>query len=220
LAVVGVFVGVRLFQIGWAHSLAQRAAWRFRRLGEPLAGDSRAVLVPLDEPMVFTLGALSPTVVISRGAWDKLDSDEQRAVLEHELAHVEGGDIWRRALLALLACFSAPGFASFALRLWDRSAERICDRRAADVIGQPSIVAGVIVSLARGMGRSKAPAGAVFAAACHVTERVHSLLDGEPDGARDARRLTSAFLSVGAGVALAAATLSEQLHHLLETILG
>ena len=220
LAVVGVFVGVRLFQIGWAHSVAQRAAWRFRRLGEPLAGHSRAVLVPLDEPMVFTAGALSPTVVISRGAWNSLDTDEQRAVLGHELAHVEGGDIWRRAALALLACFAAPGFASYALRLWDRSAERICDRRAADVVGQPSIVAGAIVSLARGMGRGQAPAGAVFAAACHVTDRVHSLLDGEPDGALGATRLSWLFLGAGTGIALAAAALSEQLHHLLETILG
>ena len=220
LAVVGVFVVVRLFQIGWAHSVAQRAAWRFRRLGEPLAGYGRAVIVPLDEPMVFTAGALSPTVVVSRGAWARLGDKERRAVLEHELAHVDGGDLWRRAVLALLSCLAAPGFASYALRLWDRSAERICDRRAADVVGRPSIVAGALVSLARGMGRRLAPAGAVFAAACHVTDRVHSLLDGEPDGAPGAARLSWGFLAAGTGIALAAAALAEQLHHFLETILG
>jgi Zn-dependent protease with chaperone function len=220
LALVGCFVLVRLFQLSWAHLVAQRAAKRFFRVGDPLPGHGRVVLVPFDEPTVFTAGALSPTVVISRGAWSRLNADERRAVLEHELAHVEGGDIWRRAVLALLACFTVPGFASYALRLWDRSAERICDRRAAEVVGRPSIVAGAIVSLARGMVRGQVPAGAVFAAACHVTDRVHSLLDGEPDGALGAVRLSWWVLGVGVGIALAAATLSEQLHHILETILG
>jgi Zn-dependent protease with chaperone function len=223
VALIGLvlcFVAVRFLQILWAHVDAQRAAWRFRRMGEPLAEANRCVVVPLDDAMVFTAGALAPTVVISRGAWNGLSPVERRAVLEHELAHVANGDLWRRALLAFLACFAAPGLASFALRLWDRSAERICDRRAADVVGRPSIVAGAIVALARGMSRGRAPAGAVFAAACGITERVHSLLDGEPDGGHGATRLLGWALVAGIGVALASAAFSEQLHHLLETILG
>ena len=70
------------------------------------------------------------------------------------------------------------------------------------------------------MSRGQAPAGAVFAAACHVTARVHSLLDGEPDGAFGATRLSRWFLGASAAIALAATVFSEQLHHLLETILG
>lgn len=220
LVVLGVFVSVRLAQLSWSHARAQRAAWRFRRLGEPVGGDDRAVLVPLDEPMVFTAGALSPTVVISRGAWVGLGEEERHAVLAHELAHVAGGDIWRRAVLAALSCFAAPGFATCALRLWDRAAERICDRNAAQVVGQPSVVAQAILTLARGMGRTPVPAGAVFAAACDVTDRVHSLLDGEPDGARAASRLLWWTLVGALGVAVAAAVWSADLHHFLETILG
>ncbi len=220
LAVVGSFVLVRLFQIGWAHAGAQRVAWRFRRMGDPLEVGSRCVLIPLEEPIVFTAGALSPTVVISRGAWKQLSPDERRAVVEHELAHVTGGDLWRRALLALSACFAAPGFASRALRLWDRTAERICDRRAADAVGRPSIVAGAIIVLARGTDRGQAPAGALFAAACSVTDRVQSLLDGEPDGALGATCLSWCFLGAGVGAALVSVVFSDQLHHLLETILG
>lgn len=220
LAAVACFVTVRFLQISWAHVHAQRAAWRFRRMGESLPEANRCVLVALDEPLVFTAGALSPTVVISRGAWEGLSPTERRAVIEHELAHVANGDLWRRALLAISACFAAPGFASFALRLWDRSAERICDRRAADAVGRPTIVAGAIVALARGMSRGGAPASAVFAAACSITDRVHSLLNAEPDGARGAARLSWWFLGSGGGLALASAAFSEQLHHLLETILG
>ena len=189
-------------------------------MGEPLDENGLAFLVPLDDPLVFTAGALSPTVVISRGAWEGPNDSERTAVIEHELAHVENGDLWRRAFLALAACFAAPGFAAFALRLWDRSAERICDRRAAEVVGRPTTVAGALVALARGMTRGRATAGAVFAASCSITDRVHSLLNNEPDGARDATRLSWWFLGSGIALAFAFAAFSERLHHLFETMLG
>lgn len=221
LAVFGCFIVVRLSQILWAHWMAQRAAWKFRRLGDPLPGTSRAVLIPVDEPIAFTTGALSPTVVISRGAWNGLEPNERTAVLAHELAHVAGGDIWRRALLTVAACFVVPGLTSYALRLWDRSTELVCDSRAADVVRQPSIVAGAIVSLARGMKiRGQAPIGAVFAAAYNVAERVECLLDGEPDDGQSATRLSLWFLCASVGFALGLAVLAGRLHHLLETFLG
>ncbi len=220
LAVAACFVAVRFLQIAWAHAGAQPAAWRFRRMGESFPEANPCVVVPLDAPLVFTAGALSPTVVISRGAWEGLNPNERRAVIEHEIAHVANGDLWRRALLSIAACFAAPGLASFALRLWDRSAERICDRQAADAVGRPTIVAGAIVALARTMSRRRAPAGAVFAAACSITDRVHSLLNSEPDGARGAARISWWFLGSAVGLALASAVFSEQLHHFLETILG
>jgi Zn-dependent protease with chaperone function len=220
IAVVLCFVTLRFLQILWAHVDAQRAAWRFRRMGEPLPEADRCVLIPLSDTMVFTAGAVSPTVVISEGAWNGLGPAERRAVIAHELEHVANGDLWRRAVLAFFACFAAPGFAASALRLWDRSAERICDRRAVDVVGQSTVVASAIVALARGMSRGRAPACAVFAAACSITERVHSLLDAEPDGGHGAARLLRWSLVVGVGIAVASAAYSEQLHHLLETILG
>lgn len=220
LVVAGCFVAVRVLQILWAHLDAQQAARRFCRLGEPIDEGGRCVLVPLDQPLVFTTGALSPTVVVSRGAWDRLNPTERQAAIAHELAHVANGDLRWRALLACLACFAAPGFAHFALQLWDRSAERISDRRAAEAVGRPTVVASAIVALARGMTRGQVPAGTLFAAACSITERVHSLLDAEPDGARSAARLSWWFLGSVLAFALAAAALSEQLHHLLETILG
>jgi Zn-dependent protease with chaperone function len=220
LVVMGVLVALRLGHLTWSHVQAQRAAWRFRRLGEPLTSGRCAVLAPLDQPMVFTAGALSPTIVISRGAWDGLSADERRAVLEHELTHVRGGDIWRRALLALLSGLGVPGFASCALHLWDRAAERICDRSAASAVGKPSVVAQAIVSLARGMSHSAAPAGAVFAAACSISERVHSLLEVEADGARFAAQVSRWFVVAIVGTTLVSAATSAELHHILETILG
>lgn len=220
LTLVGCFTVVRLGQLGWAHALGQRASWRFRRLGEPLADAGRAVCLPLDEPVVFTAGALAPTVVISRGAWNLLGPEERRAVLAHELAHVAGGDIWRRAMLGCLSCFSMPGLASFVLRLWDHSAERLCDRHAADVVGRPSVVASAIVSLARGMRRGQAPPGAVFVGSGDVADRVRALLDGEADGAPGAALVSRWCLGSAVAIAVAAAVLAGQLHHFFETILG
>jgi hypothetical protein len=197
-----------------------------RRAGEPIPpsatreGAERCRLVPLDETVVFTAGALSPTVVISRGAWERLDNDERRAAVAHEIAHVANGDLWRRAALGLASCFGFPGLAAGALRLWDLAAERICDRAAALAVGRSSIVASAIVSLARGSAGRNESAIARFVSGCHVTARVHALLDGEPDGAQDARWIGRLFCAAGLGLTVLAAIFSDGLHHFFETILG
>lgn len=143
------FVGLRSLQLLAVHASAQRAAWRLRTLCEPLDGAKRTVISPVDDSVIFTAGAISPTIVISRSACVELDAEQHRAVVAHELAHVENGDIWRRAALAALSQFALPGVGAFALRLWDQSAERICDQRAAKVVGRPSVVAGAILAVAR-----------------------------------------------------------------------
>jgi hypothetical protein len=217
---LSVYLAVRLAQVGWAHLEAQRSVWRLQRLGTPLPGVRRCFLVPLDGPVVFTAGLFTPAIIIAQGAWDRLDPEERQAVLEHELAHLAHGDLWRRALLGVTACLAAPGFGGPALRLWEASAERVCDHRAARRVGRPSVVARAIVTLARGSSTRGAPAGAVFAAACRVTERVVALLDQAPVGLQPASRLSwlagLACLSFAAGCTV----VSAPLHHLIETILG
>ena len=59
------------------------------------------------------------------------------------------GDLWRRAALGFAASFGAPFLVSHALRLWELSAERICDRRAALAVDRPSTVASAMLALVR-----------------------------------------------------------------------
>jgi Zn-dependent protease with chaperone function len=215
---VVTFVAVRSVLSGWAHFRAQRAASRLRRVGV-LLGQPGCYLVPSPERFAFTAGLFAPTVVVSTAAWDALDEGQRGAVLAHELGHVANRDLWIRALLGLAASFGVPFLVTRALRLWEVSAERICDRRAATV-ERPSTVAGAMLSLARSTSSKLAPEGAVFAAASHVQARVESLLRDEPGGERLSLALSIAAASTAIVLTIAGALWFGPLHHLLETILG
>jgi Zn-dependent protease with chaperone function len=220
MAFFGTFVLVRLGQAGWGHGSAQRATRRLRSVGQPVPLFERTFIVPSDERFAFTTGVFTPTVVISRAAWDALDASQRQAVLAHEHAHIRHGDLWKRAALGLIACFGAPILTQNALKLWDIASERASDHEAARQVGKPSIVASAILLLARSQSSKQVPAMAVFAAACHVSERVHSLFDQPDSGNPAAKKLLLVLMLCMSAVALGAALFAESLHHLLETILG
>lgn len=212
------FLVVRFGLAALAHVHAQRAATRLRGLGTPLA--EHCYLVPSDAQFAFTAGLAAPAVIISTSAWAALTPDERAAVLAHELAHLAHGDLWRRALLGLAASLGVPVLAARALRLWELSSERVCDRRAVAAVGRPSTVASAILALMRQPPSSLAPAGAAFAAASHVPERVESLLLEEGGGERDAHRLARLLLAASLALGGVSAVFAEPLHHLFETLLG
>ena len=220
MAFFATFVLVRLGQAVWGHGSAQRATRRLRSVGQPVPHFERTFIVQSDERFAFTTGVFRPTVVISRGAWDALDPSQRQAVLAHEHAHVRHGDLWKRAVLGLIACFGAPILTQNALKLWDIASERASDHEAARQVGKPSIVASAILLLARSQASKQVPAMAVFAAACHVSERVHSLFDQPGSGNPAAKKLLLVLMLGMGAVALGAALFAELLHHLLETILG
>ncbi len=220
LGFVATFVLVRLAQTVWAHTHAQLAVTRLQRAGRPLDEAGRSFLVPSDDKIAFAAGVFSPAVIVSTAAWALLDESQRIALLAHERAHIVHGDLWWRALLGLLSCFGAPVLASGALATWKLACERVCDLDAACEVGKPSIVASAILSLARSPGPPLAPPAAVFAAACNVTERIHTLLDEGPDGAAAAKTLTKTLLLACFAAAALSARFAESLHHFLETILG
>ncbi len=219
VAAAATFVVVRGALSAWAHALAQRAAGRLRSLGVPL-GERHCHLVPSSERFAFTAGVFSPAVIFSSAAWEVLAPAEREAIVAHELAHLAHGDLWRRALLGFAAALGAPVLVGRALGMWELSAERICDRAAAQRVGRPSTVASAMLALVRSGPPPLAPAGAVFAAARHVPQRIESLLREEPDGHGRSRRLVL-LLSLSAGaLCVACAVFAEPLHHALETLLG
>lgn len=219
VAAAATFVGARLVTACWAHAMAQRAANRLRALGAPI-DDAPVYLVPSGERFAFTAGVASPAVVISQGAWDCLEVAEREAVVAHELTHLAHGDLGWRVTLGLAASLGAPFVCARTLRVWELAAERLCDRQAARRVGRASTVASAMVTLARSSPPRLAPAGAVFAAASDVPERVESLLRDEPDG-REASRVLARVMAI-ASIALAAACVrfAGPLHHALETLLG
>lgn len=219
VAATSTFVAVRFGLACWAHLLAQRAANRLRSVGTTL-GDPRAYLVPSPERFAFTAGLASPAVIISQGAWDALQPGERDAIVTHELAHLAHGDLWRRAALGFAASLGVPLLSSQTLRFWELAAERLCDHEAVLLVDRPSTVASAMLALARGTPLPLAPAGAVFAAANDVPQRIESVLREEPSGRPASRRLAFLLTFAALSLAVACAVFAAPLHHALETLLG
>jgi Zn-dependent protease with chaperone function len=102
------------------------------------------------EPQILCRGMRRPRLVVSRGAVERLSPEELRAALAHELAHQEQGDL--KAGWLLLALRAALFFNPVAQGIGRQALvdfERRADDRAAEVIGDPLVVASALVRLAR-----------------------------------------------------------------------
>jgi Zn-dependent protease with chaperone function len=216
-----VLLLARLVQRLAAMGSARSALRALAGVGQPVDGAEQDVLLaPSDVPFCFVGGLRTPRIFVSTAAWDRLADDERRAMLEHERAHVAGGDLWRRTLLGALALFGFPVLVHRVLAAWDHATERLCDRQSAQSIGEPTAVARALVVLARaGAGRA-VPCAAAFVSRCHVVDRVESVLASEPEGQVPARRLGAMACATAAAVLVSAAVLAEPLHHAIETLLG
>jgi Zn-dependent protease with chaperone function len=212
------FIAARLALSLGAQIAAQRSVSILREVGSPLG--CGAFLVPAGDKFAFTAGLFSPAVVMSSAAWEALEPEQREAVLVHERAHIAHGDLWLRAALGFASSCGALFLNSHALRLWELSAERICDRRAALAVDRPSTVASAMLALVRSATPRSAPEGAVFAAASHVPERIESVLREEHDGEQSSRLLLIVLSVVSLVVAIVCTTFAGTIHHTLETILG
>jgi len=208
--------------LAWLHA-AVRVAALLRHL-EPSAqtefiGKFRVWQVPTQRPFCFVTGLWRPRIVWSISARELLTQSERHAVLSHETAHVANGDLWRRALLGLAVTLGAPLISRQIFGVWERATERLCDRLAADSVGDAAVVASALVKLARG-GAVPVAGAASFLSTCSITERVQALLDRSGSGEQSARRLLLVALTVFVLVLPLLAALSDPLHHALETLLG
>lgn len=217
---LGALLAVRLAR-------AAHAAWTTRRRlravravsSERVTPDGTIVVCsPSRQPFCFAAGLGTPRIYVGSAAFDRLDDDEQAAMLAHERAHIAFGDVWRGSALSALALFGAPGFAAASVRRWRDAGERLCDRVAADALGSPETVAAAIIAFAR------APAsrfGCAFVPhPAQVVDRVEALLGDAPRGDRVARRFSAAAAGALLSAAVAAAVLVDPLHHAIETLLG
>ena len=108
----------------------------------------------------LTIGSQSPMIVFGSSLLGRLGPGEQRAVLAHEIGHILSDHVlYETALLILLGAGSRvpfplaiPATAVRAVLLeWFRAAELSCDRAAALVVRDPTIVCRGLMALAGGM---------------------------------------------------------------------
>ncbi|WP_437320788.1 M48 family metalloprotease [Sorangium sp. So ce385] len=225
LALTAPFV-LRLFRDAIASARWTRAA---RRL-PAVALDSVVVrLADCGAPGAFTIGALSPIVVIDRVLWRSLSDEQRRAVVHHERAHVERRD--GLTLLALRLCVALfPSSAGQRLiDAWRAAAEQSCDRYAAGKLGDPAAVAAALIAVEK--VRAQDPRGAALPAHAmgalaggDLSRRVLALLDADPplQGAEPLLAndvLATAIVAVGA-LLLTFVWPGDGFHHAIETLIG
>ncbi|MGH8720298.1 MAG: M56 family metallopeptidase [Burkholderiales bacterium] len=129
--------------------LCRRVA-RGRHLGQILnavAAQSREdfCLIDCGEALAFSAGVIRPRVFVSRGLMQNVSSRELKAIVEHERAHGRRHDNLQK-WLAFLCTFPSL---SQKRPLADLSlaAEQCCDAAAARALGDPLLVAEVLVKV-------------------------------------------------------------------------
>ncbi len=184
-------------------------------------GDTGLPLVRVSSriPFCMVAGFRRPQIFLSTQAEALLGPCERAAVLSHESAHIQQGDIWKRLLLRICAQCGVPGVSHRILAQWDSATERLCDQRAALAIGDAAVVASALVKLVRA-GNLAVAGAAAFGSAARVEERVHALLDGQCIGVSETQRLFHSTWCLGAVGMCLLLVCSDSVHHLLETLLG
>lgn len=181
-------------------------------------GSIEVLLAPARIPFCFAAGMLRSRIYVSTDAWSRWNDEERRAAVEHERAHLSSRDLVYRLLLNVLALFGAPIVSRRMLSIYDDATERACDRRAANAVGDPTIVASALLACAR----RDPPIGfcASFLSSSSVERRIEALLADAPEKNNAALILTSVVASLTAALLVCAIVFADPLHHLFESVLG
>ena len=190
LAVAGFRLAVQWHHLRrWSRALAKHQA----PPSPEVAAQARAVAETLELPNPPSLHLIPglPSPMLLPGArlllpdWvDALGATRQRALLAHELAHLQRHDpAWRIAQRLALVPLSLHPLAWLALRRLDALAEDACDARAAELCGSGRPLAECLATcLTHAGARAGHPPLAVAMAddSGQVVRRVRNLLEDNP----------------------------------------
>lgn len=200
---------------------------RVRELSPELLEGTPVRFADCGSPTAFTAGAFSPIVVVDRALWNELGETERRAVLHHEIGHIERRDGF--TYLVLRFCLALqPWLPARLLDSWRFAAELECDRRAASELSDPTAVAGALVAIERlraGLPDLLRPAGAALGVFERpgLERRVMALLDPRRDQVRaktSANDVLGILVVMLGALVLALAWPGDFLHHAIETAIG
>ncbi|MCC7110725.1 MAG: hypothetical protein IT382_15640 [Deltaproteobacteria bacterium] len=203
----------------WHRTAADLRA--LERLGAVEAsGGFPLVLVPGPARLCHAVGLRRRRVVTSRQLVDALAPEVWRAVHAHEEEHLRRRDPLAAILVEAALWFATPGLAGMLARAFRRNAEGACDRAAASAVGDGARAASALIEVARQLARGPRPAsaGQLGAAELDLEARVRALLaHGAVPPQRPRAFLTTSLLVTT--LAIAALSVSDELHHALETLL-
>lgn len=223
-AVAGSAALLALFLVRGARLLSALLAGR-RRV-DAIEASSRRVthrgtavhVAPSEMEFCFAARYLNPQIFVASSLWQRLAPIHRDAIIAHEQAHIHNRDLWKSLLLAFGEILGAPFLGGRARRRWDHATERLCDRTAADQIGDATAVAEALLSWARG---PRLLAGISFSPAAETLEaRIVAVLSERPSGHMAALHMASLAAMLIVGATGLAGLLVDPLHHLLETFFG
>lgn len=156
-------------------------------------------------------------VVIPEATWRNLTAAQRGAVLEHEIAHIRRGDLWKTfaaRMISALHWFNPVAW--LAARQFEEAAEWACDRRLAER-GETRTAdyARALLKLAK---PQSLPIGASLARGAAISPRIERLVRGA--GRRDPAWKTLSFLLMMIAVALIAALRIELVAQEARTLPG
>lgn len=116
-------------------------------------GEIRVFVVPNHTLNAYTFGILPPkTVVLHSALLQRMDEDELRFIVGHELGHVRLGHTWLNSLVGGMAGIPSPFAASALLALaflwWNRACEYSADRAGMLACGKPGKAISALIKLA------------------------------------------------------------------------
>ena len=171
---------------------------------------------PSEREFCFVAGLRAPRIFVAAALWNRLPVPQRNAMIEHERVHVANGDLRKSVMLSVIGLFGAPIIATQCKRLWSEAAERLCDRVAADRLGDSEAIAVALIDLAR--GPRLASALSFLPRPESVRERVIAVLSQEQTGERFAQQLLRRAAGLVTIIAMVTAALADPLHHALETV--
>lgn len=218
-ASMGVFVVVRLVHLGATLVSGRRRLRVIARSSTCVhEGEIPVFCAPSRRAFCFVAGVFRSRIFVASSLWDRLDSSQRDAMIGHERVHAERGDVLQAQVLSLCEIFGAPLLAQRFRRTWGDASERLCDRLAADRMGDPTSIADALLSWARcprlGVGLSFLPHDD------SLEERVIAVLSQRSAGDRVARRIAAGAFALTTVAALVTVVLADPLHHALETLFG
>lgn len=172
-----------MVMLGMGLRRARRRLGALRALTRP-AGNAGYHLVETNIVLAWCGGLWRPSILLSRGLVERLDSTQLAAVLAHERAHVERLDNLRGLLLQLATLAWPPGPRGAIRRGLATDSEQACDLQAARAVGDPQLVIDALAVLDR---QPASPAGSMAFGNGDTTLRAALLAAGPVAWAHPAR---------------------------------
>jgi Zn-dependent protease with chaperone function len=222
----------KLIEFGYERALRQAYLGASVRLGPDQLPDAwrvyEQVLATLDMPETYDLyitqqpvanamaiGSEKPIIVMNSGLVNLLDTEELRAVLAHEVAHILSDHVLYRTGLEILLRLTVgrlpllAGLPLMAVRMalmeWARAAELSCDRAAALVTRDPLVVCRTLMRLTGGSASDELNLDAYLKQASEYRE-----------GGKGLDRLQRLWLELGVTHALPV----KRVHEVMEWVRG